>query len=62
MTDVKGLATPENVNQVQAAVYRFEALKAAIAAPAAKGETAHIWLSLAETRRLLTLPGAARPA
>jgi integrase len=60
MTAVKGLATPQNVNQVQAAVYRFEALQAAIAAPAGTGETVHIWLSLAETRRLLALPGSDR--
>jgi integrase len=57
LTAVKGQATPANVNQVQAAVYRFEALQAAITAGGAKGETAHIWLSLPETRRLLALPG-----
>jgi integrase len=57
ISDVKGLATPGNVDQVQAAIYRFEAMQDAIQAPAAKGEKAHAWLSQVEVRRLLALPG-----
>jgi integrase len=56
--ELKGRATPDNVTQVQAAVYRFEALQNAVTAPAAKGEQAHIWLSQADVKRLLALPGA----
>lgn len=61
MDEVKGLATPENINQVQAAIYRFEALQNAIVAPAAKGEKAHIWLSQAEVRKLMARPAGDVP-
>lgn len=61
MDDVKAVATPENVNQVQAAIYRFEALQNAIAAPTAKGEKAHIWLSRSEVKKLLGLPSSELP-
>ncbi|MCI0649943.1 MAG: site-specific integrase [Chloroflexi bacterium] len=56
MNDVKAVASPDNVNQVQAAVYRFEALQNAIQATAAKGQKAHIWLSQAEVKKLMGAP------
>lgn len=49
----KGQATPENVNQVQAALYRLEALEKAIETPKHKGRKTHTWLTQAEVRRLL---------
>lgn len=49
----KGEATPENVNQVQAALYRLEAMEKAIAAPKQRGQKAHIWLSQSQVRQLL---------
>jgi integrase len=58
MQDVKTAATPDNVNQVQASIYRFEALQNAIQVQQAKGQKAHVWLSQAEVKRLLSLPGA----
>jgi hypothetical protein len=61
MDDVKSLATPANIAQVQAAIYRFEALQNAIVAPAAKGEKAHIWLSQAEVKKLMALPAGNIP-
>lgn len=54
---VKGVATPANVDQVQAALYRFEALENAISVTASKGTKAHTWLSQAEVKRLMALPG-----
>jgi integrase len=58
MTDVKANATPDNVNYVAAAAYRYEALQEVIQVTASKGQKAHIWLSQAEVKRLLSLPGA----
>ena len=52
----KSNATPDNINTVQAAVYRFEALDGAIELDAPKGEKAHIWLSRADVRELMSLP------
>jgi integrase len=46
-------ATPDNVSQVQAALYRLEALENAIEAPKQKGTKTHTWLSQAEVRKLL---------
>jgi len=52
-TEVKGQATPDNVDQVQAAVYRFEALQAAIATKKESGQKTHTWLSQAQVKQLL---------
>lgn len=49
----KAGATPENVNAVQATVYRIEALNEAIQVEAAKGQKAHSWLTQSEVKRLL---------
>lgn len=55
--EVKGLATPANVDEVQAAVYRFEALQAAITAKKPRGAKTHTWLSKSEVKRLLDTCG-----
>jgi site-specific recombinase XerD len=60
-TAVKAGATPENVNQVQATLYRFEALQAAIHVEAARGQKAHTWLSQLEVKRLMGLPSLEKP-
>jgi integrase len=52
-TEVKGQATPKNVDQVQAAIYRFEALQEAIATEKPKGEKTHTWLSKTEVKKLM---------
>lgn len=56
-SDIKGQATPDNVDAVHAALLRFEAMNDAIQVRTPKGEKAHIWLSSSEVRRLLSLPG-----
>jgi integrase len=55
-TAMKGQATPENVDHVTAAVYRFESLQEAIKVKASKGEKAHTWLNQAQVKTLLELP------
>jgi integrase len=50
---LKGGANPENVDAVQAAVYRLEALSDAIHARKAGGQKTHTWLSKAEVKQLL---------
>jgi integrase len=49
----KGGATPDNVDVVQATIYRFEALNEAIKVKATNGKKTHIWLSQAETKELI---------
>jgi integrase len=49
----KGQATPENVSQVQATLYRAEALQGAIQVEKAKGQKAHTWLSQRQVKALL---------
>lgn len=49
----KAGATPENVNAVQATVFRLEALNDAIKPMASKGQKAHSWLTQSEVKRLL---------
>ena len=39
--DLKGGATPDNIAQVQAALYRLEAIQTAVKVSTAKGEKAH---------------------
>ena len=55
-SEAKAQATPDNVGHVQAIVYRCEALTDAIKVKASKGERAHTWLTLAETKALLSAP------
>jgi len=50
---LKGQATPDNVNGVQAALYRLEALQGAIETHAQRGRKLHTWLTAAEVERLL---------
>jgi len=52
---------PDNVNQVQATLYRFEALQEAIQVEVAKGQKAHTWLSPMEVKRLMSLPRLEKP-
>lgn len=51
--DLKAGATPENLPQVQAALYRIEALQKAVQVQAVEGEKAHIWLSQAQVKALM---------
>lgn len=53
---VKSQATPANIDEVQAAIYRFQALQTAVKAKARNGTKAHTWLSQAEVKKLLSLP------
>lgn len=53
---VKAQATPENIDQVQAAIFRFQALQSAVKVKTSAGEKAHTWLSQAEVKKLLALP------
>jgi integrase len=54
----KAGATPENVAQIDAMLYRLDAVNDAIKIRASNGRKAHIWLTPAEVRRLLAAPGA----
>lgn len=56
-TQVKGMATPANVNDVQATLYRFEALQEAISVKPPAGTKAHTWLTPAEVKHMMELPG-----
>ena len=49
----KSQATPENVNTIQAALYRIEALQEAVKVKASSGIKAHTWLSQAQVRALM---------
>jgi site-specific recombinase XerC len=48
---------PGEVLMKQEAIYRFEALQNAISVRQPNGSKAHIWLTPAEVRRLMALPG-----
>lgn len=52
-TTIKGQATPENLSQVQAALYRIEALQEAVPTSNGKGTKAHNWLSQSQVKRML---------
>ena len=54
---LKASATPENLNQVQASLYRLEAIDAAIQVKATKGIKAHTWLSQKQVKELMTSCG-----
>ena len=49
----KGSARPDNIDVIQAAVFRTQALQNAIKTRQAKGEKAHTWLSYHEAEQLL---------
>ncbi len=51
----KGSATPENIAQVIAAVYRLEAMRGAVTVKARKGDKAHNWLSKLQVKELTAL-------
>ncbi len=51
--NLKAMATPENVNAVQASLYRIEALQNAVTTKPAKGQKAHTWLNAAQVKALL---------
>lgn len=52
----KGGATPENIAEVQAAVYRLETLTSAIQHKAVKGTRAHTWLSAEQVAAVISIP------
>jgi integrase len=54
---MKGGATPENVDQVQAGLYRLEAIQAAVKVKSSKGTKAHIWLSQRQVREIMATCG-----
>jgi len=49
----KSMASPDNIDTVNAAIYRFQALQTAVTAKAAKGEKVHTWLSQAEVSAMM---------
>jgi integrase len=49
----KGSATPDNINIIQAAVFRAQALQNAIKTTQPQGEKAHTWLTWFEAEQLL---------
>ena len=49
----KGAATPDNIDHVQAAVFRAQALQNAIRTQASQGHKAHTWLTAKEAQQLL---------
>jgi integrase len=52
--NLKAGATPENIDSVHAALYRFEALQDAIHVEKPKGEKVHIWLSQTQVKALMS--------
>lgn len=60
-TAVKGQATPDNIDSVQAALLRFEALQDTIQVSTPKGQKSHTWLSQREVKRLLSQPDTQKP-
>jgi integrase len=52
----KSQATPQNVDIVQAIVYRVEAMDEAIQAPAPKGKRFHTWLTAEQVTQITNLP------
>ena len=49
----KGAATPDNIDRIQAAVFRAQALQNAIRTQAHSGQKAHTWLTATEAQQLL---------
>jgi integrase len=56
--NLKGRATPENIAQVQAGVYRLEAMRGAVNVKTPKGTKAHTWLSQKQVTEITKLCGA----
>jgi integrase len=54
---LKAGATPENINTVQAMLYRLEAVTAAVQVKTVKGEKAHTWLSQAQVKAIMASCG-----
>jgi site-specific recombinase XerD len=55
--ELKANATPGNVQQVQASLYRLEAMQDVIQVSQPKGEKAHLWLSREQVEQITALPG-----
>ncbi|MEK6753463.1 MAG: site-specific integrase [Chloroflexota bacterium] len=53
--NIKGRATPENIAQIQAGVYRLEAMRGAVKVKAHKGTKAHTWLSQKQVTEITKL-------
>jgi integrase len=49
----KGNASPDNIDRIQAAVFRAQALQSVIKTETKKGQKAHTWLTSVEAERLL---------
>ena len=56
MLAAKSQATPENIDAIQAVVYRFEALQESISVKSQAGQKTHTWLSQREVKSLMALP------
>src|SRR5688572_29145253 len=54
---VKASATPENLQQTQAALYRLEAMRGAVQVQQHKGRKAHTWLSQKQVAAITALCG-----
>ena len=54
---LKANATPENINEIRASLYRLEAIQSAIKVPLSKGVKAHLWLSQKQVRELMATCG-----
>lgn len=57
INELKSGATPDNLDQVQAGLYRLEALQNAIHVHKPKGKTAHIWLTAAQVKAIMQTCG-----
>jgi integrase len=55
--NIKAGATPENISQVQASLYRLEAMRGAVQVPQHKGTKAHTWLSPRQVQEITALCG-----
>lgn len=53
ITQAKSMATPGNIDTVNATIYRFQALQTAVTARSSNGDKAHVWLSQAEVTALM---------
>lgn len=53
ITQAKSIASPDNIDTVNAAIYRFQALQTAVTVKASKGDKVHTWLSQTEVSALM---------
>ena len=51
--ELKASATPENIDEVQAGLYRLDAIENTIQVKAPQGKKAHIWLSAKQVKELM---------